>query len=105
MAADPTPETAPTIRYGFLWVTAIVILGGILANGILGWVEYVTRQQMQGQAPALAAYARDAFGSLVQNWQSEFMFVAWQIAGLGIVYPWVRLNRAKVTRAGTGNPM
>jgi len=104
MAADPGLQRQPTIRYGFVWVAFVVLLGSVLGQWIAGWLAYLDQQQMHGATPDFAAYAHQAFRALMQDWQSEFLSVVSQIAGLGVVYPWVRLNRAKATRARTKSP-
>ena len=55
-------------KYGFLWVTLILFSGSILGQWYFG---FATNQSWQENL-------RDTF----ENWQSEFLQLMWQVAGL-----------------------
>lgn len=73
-------------RYSFLWVTMILFLGSLAGHWLFGWLAFVDEQAAHHQSANLAPYlnlmARDTF----ENWQSEFLQLAWQVAGLALLY-------------------
>ena len=58
-------------KYGFFWVTLILFSGSILGQWYFG---FVTSQSWQDNL-------RDTF----ENWQSEFLQLVWQVAGLSFL--------------------
>lgn len=61
-----------TKKYGFFWVTLILFSGSILGQWYFG---FVTSQSWQDNL-------RDTF----ENWQSEFLQLMWQVAGLTFLW-------------------
>lgn len=59
-------------KYGFFWVTLILFSGSILGHWYFG---FVTSQSWQDNL-------RDTF----ENWQSEFLQLMWQVAGLTFLW-------------------
>lgn len=74
---------APLLKnYGYVWVTVGFFLFSLLGHWIFGWFAYVNDQAAHHQTIAVDEYlvemARDTF----ENWQSEFLQLIWQVAGL-----------------------
>jgi hypothetical protein len=69
-------------KYGFAWVTFGLFLFSLVGHWLFGWIEFVHDQEAHGQAVQVSQYAvvmaRDTF----ENWQSEFLQLMWQVAGL-----------------------
>ena len=59
-------------KYGFFWVTLILFSGSIIGQWYFG---FVTSQSWQDNL-------RDTF----ENWQSEFLQLMWQVAGLTFLW-------------------
>ena len=59
-------------KYGFFWVTLILFSGSILGQWYFG---FITSQSWQDNL-------RDTF----ENWQSEFLQLMWQVAGLTFLW-------------------
>ena len=59
-------------KYGFFWGTLILFSGSILGQWYFG---FVTSQSWQDNL-------RDTF----ENWQSEFLQLIWQVAGLTFLW-------------------
>lgn len=74
----------PTVwkRYGFAWVTGALFLFTLVGHWLAGWFEYVQEQQAHGQAVELAPYVVLMLRGTLENWQSEFLQLVWQVAGL-----------------------
>ncbi|MDG2520644.1 hypothetical protein P7B02_03740 [Caulobacter segnis] len=73
-------------RYSFLWVTLILFAGSLVGHWLFGWLAFADEQAAHHQAvevgPYLNLMARDTF----ENWQSEFLQLAWQVGGLALLY-------------------
>ena len=55
-------------KYGFGWVT--------------GWFVYVDEQQAHRQPVEIRGFALQMSRDTLENWQSEFLQLVWQVAGL-----------------------
>jgi len=75
-------EMPLTKKYGYLWVTLGFFVISLLGHWLFAWPAYVQEQQEHHEAARFAGYfmqtARDTF----ENWQSEFLQLIWQVAGL-----------------------
>lgn len=72
-------------KYGFAWVTAGFFLISLAGHAFFSWLAYVAEQQAHHQPLAIPEYlvlfARDT----LENWQSEFLQLIWQVAGLAML--------------------
>jgi len=84
-AAPTTPPTAPEFRAGkkgFLWVTLAVFLLSFGGHWTFAWRAYADEQADLGNAPRVAEFLDEALRDTLENWQSEFLQLIWQVAGL-----------------------
>lgn len=51
----------------------------------LAWGAYVEEQLTHGQSPEVGTYLLETGRDTLENWQSEFLQLAWQIAGLAFL--------------------
>jgi hypothetical protein len=69
-------------KYGYVWVTSLLFIFSLIGHWIFGWFAYVDEQRTHRQPVEVSGYtiqiARDTF----ENWQSEFLQLIWQVAGL-----------------------
>jgi hypothetical protein len=72
-------------RYGFAWVTLALFLITLSGHWIFGWYAYVQEQQDHGKAIEVAGYTIQMMRDTLENWQSEFLQLLWQVAGLAIL--------------------
>jgi hypothetical protein len=72
-------------RYGFAWVTGALFLITLSGHWIFGWYAYVSEQQAHGQPIEVAAYTIQMMRDTFENWQSEFLQLLWQVAGLALL--------------------
>lgn len=72
-------------KYGYIWVTLMFFLLSLFGHWMFGWFAYVQEQAEHGQSIDRRGYliemARDTF----ENWQSEFLQLIWQVAGLAVL--------------------
>ena len=73
-------------RYGFLWVTGGIFLITLTGHWIFGWYAYLNEQQGHGLPVQVSEYTVQMMRDTLENWQSEFLQLAWQVAGLAILF-------------------
>ena len=69
-------------RYGFAWVTAALFVITLSGHWIFGWFAYVNEQHALQQPVDLGGYTVEMMRDTLENWQSEFLQLLWQVAGL-----------------------
>lgn len=72
-------------RYGFLWVTAVLFLGSLLGHWVFAWYAYVDEQLAHGLAVQASGFLVVTLRDTFENWQSEFLQLIWQVAGLALL--------------------
>lgn len=72
-------------KYGYLWITLIFFLFSLLGQWVFAWSAYVQEQQSLGLSINISEYAAQTLEKLFENWQSEFLQLIWQVAGLSFL--------------------
>jgi hypothetical protein len=72
-------------RRGFLWVTLGFFLISLTAHLVSAWFAYVQEQQAHNQPVQTGDYLNMTFRDIMENWQSEFLQLMWQVAGLSFL--------------------
>lgn len=72
-------------RHGFIWVTAAMWLLSLSGHWILGWYAYANEQEHLGQPRVVSDYVVEIGRDTLENWQSEFLQLIWQVAGLALL--------------------
>ncbi|MBD0360409.1 MAG: hypothetical protein ICV56_06825 [Nitrososphaeraceae archaeon] len=72
-------------RRGFLWVTLGFFLISLAAHWVFAWFAYVQEQIEHNQAIELTGYFNQTLRDTMENWQSEFLQLMWQVAGLSFL--------------------
>ncbi len=72
-------------RYGFFWVTMTLFLITLTGHWLFGWFAYVNEQQGLQQPVEIGAYTIEMLRDTLENWQSEFLQLVWQVAGLAFL--------------------
>ncbi len=73
-------------RYSYTWITLALFLVALAGHWIFGWYEYVQQQQEHNQAVEVSAYVTQLMRGTLENWQSEFLQLVWQVAGLSFLF-------------------
>ncbi len=68
--------------YAYAWITLGLFLFSLAGHWLFGWFAYVGDQQAHGQPVEFAAYAILMGRDTLENWQSEFLQLLWQVGGL-----------------------
>jgi len=69
-------------KFGFVWVTLFLFMFSLVGHWLFGWYAYVNDQEEHGQEPVVASYTIEMMRDTLENWQSEFLQLIWQVAGL-----------------------
>jgi hypothetical protein len=69
-------------RYGFAWVTLAFFLFTLVGHWVFGWFSFVDEQQAHGQPVEVSQYLTQMGRDTLENWQSEFLQLVWQVVGL-----------------------
>jgi hypothetical protein len=72
-------------RYGFAWVTAAFFLISLVGHWLFGWFAYINEQAAHGQPIQIGEYTIQLMRDTLENWQSEFLQLLWQVAGLAML--------------------
>jgi hypothetical protein len=72
-------------RFGFAWVTGALFLITLSGHWIFGWYAYLHEQQAHAQPVEIGDYTIQMMRDTLENWQSEFLQLIWQVAGLAIL--------------------
>lgn len=72
-------------RYGYLWVTGAIFAVTIVGHWTFAWYAYVDEQEAHGQQPEVSSYLVEVSRDTLENWQSEFLQLIWQVAGLAFL--------------------
>ncbi len=73
-------------RYSFLWVTGAIFLVSLVGHWWFGWQAYLNEQAQHGQSPEVNGYLIEMMRDTLENWQSEFLQLIWQVAALAFLY-------------------
>ena len=72
-------------RYGFAWVTGGFFIVTLLGHWAFGWFAYVDEQRALRQPVTAGGYVIQMSRDTLENWQSEFLQLIWQVAGLALL--------------------
>jgi len=72
-------------RYGFAWVTGGFFVITLIGHWLFGWFAYVNEQNAHSQPIEVSDYTIQMMRDTLENWQSEFLQLVWQVAGLAML--------------------
>jgi hypothetical protein len=72
-------------RYGFAWVTGGFFIVSLIGHWVFGWFAFVNEQQAHGQPIQVSEFVVQLMRDTLENWQSEFLQLLWQVAGLALL--------------------
>jgi hypothetical protein len=72
-------------RRGFLGVTLGFFVISLAAHWVFAWFTYVQEQQAHNQPIQAVDYFNITVRDIMENWQSEFLQLMWQVAGLSLL--------------------
>jgi hypothetical protein len=79
-------STMTKSKRGYLWVTLILFIITITAHWIFAWSAYYQDQVEHNQPIDIGNYLNATLRDTMENWQSEFLQLIWQVAGLSFLW-------------------
>jgi hypothetical protein len=73
-------------RYSYTWVTLALFIVALALHWLFGWYAFVDEQQAHQQPAEVSAYGILMLRDTFENWQSEFLQLVWQVAGLAFLF-------------------
>jgi hypothetical protein len=82
---DSLKETGSFLtRYSFAWVTLGLFGFSLIGHWLFGWFAFANEQSALGQPAEAPAYLVEMMRDTLENWQSEFLQLLWQVGGLAL---------------------
>ncbi|HYE22577.1 MAG TPA: DUF6766 family protein [Verrucomicrobiae bacterium] len=78
-------KNSPLTKYGYLWVTTAFFLLSLIGHWVFAWPAYVEEQNEHSQPIEVSGYFTQTARDTLENWQSEFLQLMWQVAGLSFL--------------------
>jgi len=72
-------------RYSYAWVTLGFFLISLAGHWLFGWFAYLNEQQAHNQPAVTSEYVVEMMRDTLENWQSEFLQLLWQVGGLAFL--------------------
>lgn len=72
-------------KYGYAFVTTAFFLLSLVGHWLFGWYAYVGEAAEHHQAPDRGEYFIEMSRDTLENWQSEFLQLLWQVGGLAVL--------------------
>jgi hypothetical protein len=72
-------------RKGYFWVTLLFFIFSVILHWLFGWKAFKNEQQAHGQPVVVSEYITEMSRDTFENWQSEFLQLIWQVAGLAFL--------------------
>ena len=77
---------AQKAKRGYLWVTLAFFVLSVAGHWAFAWPAYVDEAQAHGETPEFKPYFVQTMRDTFENWQSEFLQLIWQVAGLAVLW-------------------
>jgi hypothetical protein len=71
--------------YSYAWITLGFFLLTIIGHWVFGWFAYVDEQALHGGEVEFGGYLIEMSRDTLENWQSEFLQLLWQVGGLAFL--------------------
>ncbi len=72
-------------KFGYTWVTLFLFAISLIGHWIFSWFAYVNEQKDLHAPIQGKEYVIEAMRDTLENWQSEFLQLVWQVAGLAFL--------------------
>jgi hypothetical protein len=72
-------------KYGYAWITLGFFVISLTGHWFFGWFSYTSEQVAHNQPIQVSEYLTQMMRDTLENWQSEFLQLLWQVAGLAIL--------------------
>jgi hypothetical protein len=78
----------PAVRWkhGYTWITAALFVGALAGHWAFAWIAYGDEQRAHDEPVEVSGYFVETMRDTLENWQSEFLQLIWQVAGLALLF-------------------
>ena len=73
-------------RKGYVWITLLFFVVSIVLHWVFGWEVFKSDQEAHRQPVLISQYVMEMLRDTMENWQSEFLQLIWQVAGLAFLW-------------------
>ena len=73
-------------RKAYFWVTLLLFIVAVALHWYFGWKDFVNEQTAHAQPVISSEYVVQMMRETMENWQSEFLQLIWQVAGLSFLW-------------------
>ena len=70
--------------YGYAWITVGLFAFSLVGHWLFGWFAFASEQHMHGSPIVPSDYLVEMARDTLENWQSEFLQLLWQVGGLAM---------------------
>jgi hypothetical protein len=79
----PKPTSRWT-RYSYGWITLGLFLFSLIGHWGFAWFSYAEEQRAHERPLEFSGYFNQTMRDTLENWQSEFLQLLWQVGGLAL---------------------
>lgn len=72
-------------KKGYFWVTLFLFLFSLTLHWIFGYSAFINEQHAHHQPIIFSEYFVEMMRDTMENWQSEFLQLIWQVVGLSLL--------------------
>lgn len=69
-------------KYAYGWLTLLFFAVSFGLHWFFGWQAFTDEARTHGEAPQFSEYMTQMMRDTMENWQSEFLQLLWQVCGL-----------------------
>ena len=80
------PGSSIWSRYGYFWFTLALFLASFAGHWAFAWFAFVSEQAAHGEPAATGQFIVQTARDTLENWQSEFLQLIWQVSGLALLF-------------------
>lgn len=84
--SEHKPSKTILNKYGFLWVTLTLFILSFAGHWYFAWGAFVQEALQHNQTPQTSEFLTVTMRDTLENWQSEFLQLIWQVAGLALLF-------------------
>src|SRR5688572_12754980 len=71
--------------YSYAWITLGFFVITLAGHWLFGWFAYVDEQAAHSEPVVVSGYLIEMSRDTLENWQSEFLQLLWQVGGLAFL--------------------
>jgi hypothetical protein len=76
---------SPLRKKAYMWVTLVFFVVSLTLHWMFGWQAFKNEQEAHNQPVVTSEYLTEMMRDTMENWQSEFLQLIWQVAGLSFL--------------------